>query len=90
MQEALGVLGADVRRQRVAHAAEPVGERAVAVERDPVGSCAKFYRVFDGFGQEAFAWFEGLERDNSREYFTRTRDLYEREVRGRDGGDVRG
>ena len=28
------------------------------------------------------AWFDGLERDNSRDYFTRTRDLYEREVRG--------
>jgi uncharacterized protein (TIGR02453 family) len=38
--------------------------------------------VFDGFGQEAFAWFEGLERDNSRDYFTRTRDLFERDVRG--------
>ena len=38
--------------------------------------------MFDGFGQEAFAWFEALERDNSREYFTRTRDLFEREVRG--------
>jgi uncharacterized protein (TIGR02453 family) len=38
--------------------------------------------VFDGFGPEVFWWFDGLERDNSREYFTRTRDLYEREVRG--------
>ena len=38
--------------------------------------------MFDGFGPEVFQWFEGLERDNSREYFTRTRDLYERAVRG--------
>jgi uncharacterized protein (TIGR02453 family) len=38
--------------------------------------------VFNGFGPEVFWWFDGLERDNSREYFTRTRDLYEREVRG--------
>jgi len=37
--------------------------------------------VFLGFGPEAFWWFDGLERDNSRDYFTRTRDLYEREVR---------
>lgn len=38
--------------------------------------------MFLGFGPEAFWWFDGLERDNSRDYFTRTRDLYEREVRG--------
>jgi uncharacterized protein (TIGR02453 family) len=37
--------------------------------------------VFTGFGPEAFWWFDGLERDNSREYFQRTRDLFEREVR---------
>ena len=38
--------------------------------------------MFLGFGPEAFWWFDGLERDNSRDYITRTRDLYEREVRG--------
>jgi uncharacterized protein (TIGR02453 family) len=38
--------------------------------------------MFDGFGPAVFEWFAGLERDNSREYFTATRDLYEREVRG--------
>jgi uncharacterized protein (TIGR02453 family) len=38
--------------------------------------------VFQGFGPEAFWWFDGLERENTREYFQRTRDLYEREVRG--------
>jgi uncharacterized protein (TIGR02453 family) len=37
--------------------------------------------VFDGFGAEAFAWFEGVERDNSREYWQRTRDVHERAVR---------
>jgi uncharacterized protein (TIGR02453 family) len=53
--------------------------------------------VFLGFGPEAFWWFDGLERENSREYFTRARDLYEREVRGQleelllelGGGDVK-
>lgn len=33
------------------------------------------------FGSEVFSWFEGLERDNSRDYFARTRDVYERDVR---------
>jgi uncharacterized protein (TIGR02453 family) len=38
--------------------------------------------VFSGFGPRVFEWFVGLERDNSRAYFTATRDLYEAEVRG--------
>ena len=38
--------------------------------------------MFSGFGPEVFGWFDGLERDNSREYFTGTRDLYEGDVRG--------
>jgi uncharacterized protein (TIGR02453 family) len=37
---------------------------------------------FEGFGQCALAWFKGLERDNSREYFTATRATFEAEVRG--------
>jgi uncharacterized protein (TIGR02453 family) len=37
---------------------------------------------FDGFPAEAFAWFEGLEDDNSRAYFTAHRDVYETAVRG--------
>jgi len=37
---------------------------------------------FDGFGAEVFEWFTGLERDNSKRYFTATRTRYEREVRG--------
>jgi uncharacterized protein (TIGR02453 family) len=37
---------------------------------------------FHGFGPEVFAWFAGLERDNSKAYFTATRDLYEADVRG--------
>lgn len=36
---------------------------------------------FDGFPATAFEWFAGLERDNSRAYFTARRDVYEREVR---------
>ena len=38
--------------------------------------------TFRGFRPEVFAWFEGLERDNSKAYFTATRELYEAEVRG--------
>lgn len=37
---------------------------------------------FAGFGADAFAWFAGLERDNSRAYFTATRERYETGVRG--------
>jgi uncharacterized protein (TIGR02453 family) len=37
---------------------------------------------FEGFGPDAFAWFDGLERDNSRAYFTATRERYETGVRG--------
>jgi uncharacterized protein (DUF2461 family) len=38
--------------------------------------------AFHGFGPEAFKWFAGLERDNSRTNFTATRERYEHEVRG--------
>jgi uncharacterized protein (TIGR02453 family) len=38
--------------------------------------------AFAGFGPGVFEWFAGLERDNSRAYFTATRDRYETEVRG--------
>jgi uncharacterized protein (TIGR02453 family) len=38
--------------------------------------------MFRGFGPEVFEWFEGLERDNSKAYFTATRDVYEEDVRG--------
>ena len=38
--------------------------------------------AFHGFGPDVFGWFDGLERDNSKAYFTATRDLYEAEVRG--------
>jgi uncharacterized protein (TIGR02453 family) len=37
---------------------------------------------FRGFPAEAFEWFAGLERDNSKAYFTATRDRYETDVRG--------
>jgi uncharacterized protein (TIGR02453 family) len=46
--------------------------------RDPPAMDAAFH----GFGPEVFAWFTGLERDNSKAYFTATRDLYEADVRG--------
>jgi uncharacterized protein (TIGR02453 family) len=38
--------------------------------------------MFDGFGPDVFAWFAGLERDNTKAYFTATRERYELEVRG--------
>jgi uncharacterized protein (TIGR02453 family) len=37
--------------------------------------------VFHGFGSGAIAWFEGLERDNSRAYFQAHRAVFERDVR---------
>jgi uncharacterized protein (DUF2461 family) len=37
--------------------------------------------VFRGFGASTFEWFAGLEQDNSREYFTATRERYEVDVR---------
>lgn len=36
---------------------------------------------FSGFGPGALAWFEGLERDNSREYWAATKDAWATEVR---------
>jgi len=38
--------------------------------------------VFEGFGSPVFAWFAGLEQDNTKAYFTATRERYETEVRG--------
>ena len=38
--------------------------------------------AFHGFGPEVFAWFAGLERDNSKAYFTTNRERYETDVRG--------
>jgi uncharacterized protein (DUF2461 family) len=37
--------------------------------------------AFSGFTAWAFEWFAGLEHDNSRDYFTATRERYEVEVR---------
>ena len=38
--------------------------------------------AFRGFAPEVFQWFEGLEEDNSREYFAAHRSTYEEQVRG--------
>jgi uncharacterized protein (TIGR02453 family) len=38
--------------------------------------------MFDGFSTAAFAWFAGLEADNTREYFRAQRPIYDDEVRG--------
>lgn len=37
--------------------------------------------MFSGFSSEAFAWFAGLERDNTKAYFTATREVYDTQVR---------
>ena len=37
---------------------------------------------FHGFAPDVFAWFAGLERENSKAYFTETRERYETKVRG--------
>ena len=49
-----------------------------AAIRDPHAMDAAFH----GFAPEVFEWFAGLERDNSKAYFTATRDRYETDVRG--------
>jgi len=47
----------------------------VTNEIQPVGG-------FRGFAGQVFEWFAGLEADNSRSYFSATRERYETEVRG--------
>jgi uncharacterized protein (TIGR02453 family) len=37
---------------------------------------------FDGFGPGVRKWFEDLEADNSREYFSASRDFFEQSIRG--------
>ena len=37
---------------------------------------------FDGFGPDVRKWFEGLEADNSKEYFSARRAFFEESVRG--------
>ena len=37
---------------------------------------------FIGFGPQAIEWFRGLEADNSKAYFERTRPVWEAQVRG--------
>jgi uncharacterized protein (TIGR02453 family) len=37
---------------------------------------------FAGFGPDVRKWFQGLEADNSREYFAASRDFFEESVRG--------
>lgn len=37
--------------------------------------------TFSGFGVKVRRWFEGLEADNSREYFTAHRDVFEEAIR---------
>lgn len=55
---------------------------------------------FEGFGPKVRGWFEGLEEDNSRDYFAANRDFFEtairrqmeallRELSGKFGGEVK-
>lgn len=37
---------------------------------------------FQGFGPDVQTWFEGLEADNSKEYFAARRDFFEESIRG--------
>jgi uncharacterized protein (TIGR02453 family) len=37
---------------------------------------------FEGFGPQVRKWFQGLEADNSKEYFSARRDFFEESVRG--------
>src|ERR671930_2672009 len=37
---------------------------------------------FEGFGPEVRKWFQGLEADNSKEYFVASRDFFEESIRG--------
>jgi uncharacterized protein (TIGR02453 family) len=37
--------------------------------------------TFDGFGPKVRRWFQGLEADNSREYFAAHRDIFETSIR---------
>ncbi len=37
---------------------------------------------FEGFGPQVQKWFKGLEADNSKEYFTASRDFFEESIRG--------
>src|SRR5919204_3331616 len=37
---------------------------------------------FEGFGPEVRKWFQGLEADNSKDYFVAARDFFEESIRG--------
>jgi uncharacterized protein (TIGR02453 family) len=37
---------------------------------------------FEGFGLDVRKWFQGLEADNTREYFVASRDFFEESIRG--------
>ena len=36
---------------------------------------------FEGFGAKVRAWFKGLEENNSKAYFSASRDFYEQSIR---------
>ena len=81
VQQALGVLRADVRRERVAHAAEPVGERAVAVERDPVAHARSSIACSMGSARRRSRGSTRSSATTRASTGKRTRDVHERAVR---------
>ena len=58
------------------------GHPRQATRRPPIGDPRVMDAAFHGFGPDVFTWFDGLERDNSKAYFTATREHYEANVRG--------
>ena len=67
--------------QPLAQGLEP-GHPRQATRRAPIRDPRVMDAAFHGFGPEVFAWFAGLERDNSKAYFTATREHYDTDVRG--------
>lgn len=39
---------------------------------------------FEGFGPKIQRWFKGLEADNTKEYFSTSREFFEESIRSRD------
>ena len=66
---------------RRAEAPSDGGAPAFPTGAGRVRDAARMDAGFRGFGPAVFDWFAGLERDNSKDYFTATRELYETEVR---------
>src|SRR3954451_20338685 len=71
-------------RDSAAAGAAGAAEAALIVgdSTGPAGGTVGRVTAFGGFPPATFAWFAGLEADNSRDWFGRHRDAYDRDVRG--------